>query len=134
MWDITHKMTDTNGESPEDVRDWLLRELYTAWPVALGSLSLRKASCGKEGCSTCRSGHGHASWVLYGKADGRRHSVYVRPEHVDDITGALDSGRRLVDLLHEAGRRYARAIQGRGEPLSPPDGELQADRPADLPP
>jgi hypothetical protein len=121
MCDIPHKMTEEDGESPEDVREWLLHELSTTWPVALGSLSHRRAPCGKDNCSTCSSGDGHASWVLYGKAGGRRHSIYVRPEHVDDIAAAIDSGHRLVDLLHEAGRRYARAIQGRGEPRQPPE-------------
>lgn len=81
------------------------------WPVADGSLSLRKSPCVRTNCTACAAGEGHRSYVLYGRRGGRRYSIYVPEELVEDIQLALENGRRLKDLIGIAGERYAHALK-----------------------
>jgi len=97
------------NESSEDVRRWFLRAIKDLWPVALGSVSLRKSPCIRENCPACASGQGHSSYALSGYRENRRFSVYVPDELAPDIQRALEKGRRLQGLLKEAGVRYLRA-------------------------
>jgi hypothetical protein len=99
----------TKGETPEDVRRWFLSAVKDLWPVALGSVSLRKSPCIRENCSACASGHGHSSYALSGYQGNRRFSVYLPDQFAPEIQKAVDSGRRLQDLIKEAGVRYLRA-------------------------
>jgi hypothetical protein len=96
----------TRNESSNDVRHWFLRATKDLWPVALGSVSLRKSPCIRQNCPTCASGKGHSSYALSGYRGKRRFSVYVPDELAPDIQRALERGRRLQDLLKEAGVRY----------------------------
>ena len=97
------------NESSEDVRHWFLHAIQDLWPVALGSVSLRKSPCIRENCPACASGQGHSSYALSGYRGKRRFSVYVPDELAPDIQRALEQGRRLEDLLKEVGVRYLRA-------------------------
>lgn len=97
------------GETPEDVRRWFLNAIRDLWPVALGSISLRKSPCIRENCSACASGEGHSSYALSGYRGNRRFSVYVPDELAPEIQKAVEKGRRLQDLIKEAGVRYLRA-------------------------
>jgi hypothetical protein len=38
-------------ETPEDVRRWFLTAIQKMWPVAEGSLSLRRSPCIRKNCS-----------------------------------------------------------------------------------
>jgi len=105
---ILHLYMNKN-ETSEDVRRWFLRAIKDLWPVALGSVSLRKSPCIRENCSACASGQGHSSYALSGYRGNRRFSVYVPDELAPDIQRALEKGRRVQDLLKEAGVRYLRA-------------------------
>jgi hypothetical protein len=96
-------------ETPEDVRQWFLSAIDNLWPVALGSISLRKSPCIRENCSACASGKGHSSYALSGYAGSRRFSVYVPDALAAEIQRAVEKGRRLQDLIKEAGVRYLRA-------------------------
>lgn len=97
--------------SPEDVRRWLEEHLETLWPMALGSLSLRKSPCMRPHCPACASGEQHRSYVLYGRIEGRRFSLYVPRDLVPRVEQALANGRRLQALLQEAGWRWVRALK-----------------------
>lgn len=97
------------NETSEDVRRWFLRAIKDLWPVALGSVSLRKSPCIRENCPACASGQGHSSYALSGYRGSRRFSVYVPDELAPEIQMAVDKGRRIQDLLKEAGVRYLRA-------------------------
>jgi len=97
------------NESSEDVRHWFLHAIKDVWPVALGSVSLRKSPCIRKNCPMCASGQGHSSYALSGYRGKRRFSIYVPDELAPDIQRALEQGRRLQDLLKEAGMRYLRA-------------------------
>src|SRR6266699_3123511 len=99
-------MKHVDSESPSDVAHWLQSETATLWPALLGSLSLRRSRCIRENCAACQSGEQHQSYVLYGRANGRRVAVYV-PE----VQRSLDHGRALQDLLHQAAPRYIKALK-----------------------
>src|SRR5437867_7137583 len=57
---ITH-MTMPKHETPEDVQRWFSKAIQRLWPVALGSISLRKSPCIRDNCSACESGIGHST-------------------------------------------------------------------------
>ena len=81
------------------------------WPIAEGSLSLRKSKCIRKNCSTCSSGKGHASYVLSGRRGSRRFSIYVPDELAPDIQRAIENGRQLQELMNEAGVRLVNALK-----------------------
>ena len=99
----------TKAETSEEVRRWFLRAAQGLWPVALGSISLRKSPCVRENCSACQSGVGHSSYALSGYQGERRFSVYVPDELAPEVQGAVENGRKLQELMKEAGLRYVRA-------------------------
>lgn len=107
------------NETPEDVRRWFLNAIQDLWPVALGSISLRKSPCIRENCSTCASGERHSSYALSGYRGKRRFSVYVPDELAPEIEEAVEKGRRLQDLIKDAGVRYLLA-QKRERRSTPP--------------
>jgi hypothetical protein len=86
-------MKHVDTESPSDVARWLRSESTSLWPALLGSLSLRRSRCIRKNCPACQSGEQHQSYVLYGRANGRRVAVYVPEELV--IAGLLN---RLAQL------------------------------------
>ncbi|WP_420836243.1 hypothetical protein [Bradyrhizobium valentinum] len=65
----------------------------------------------RENCAACQSGEQHQSYVLYGRANGRRVAVYVPEELVPEVQRSLDNGRALQDLLHQAAARYIKALK-----------------------
>jgi len=101
-----------SSESPEDIRRWFLRQVSELWPLAAGSLSLRTGPCIRKHCSACERGEGHASYALYGRKKNRRFSVYVPQELVPLVHEAVNNGRELQKLMHEAGLRYTEALKG----------------------
>ncbi|HXN46554.1 MAG TPA: hypothetical protein VN893_07925 [Bryobacteraceae bacterium] len=105
----------TRKETPDEVKRWFKDTVGSLWPVALGSLSLRKSPCIREHCRLCESGEGHSSYALYGKKGNRRFSVYVPDELASELERAIRNGRRLQDLVMEAGRRYALALKNERE-------------------
>ena len=104
-------MKHVDSESPADVARWLQSESADLWPAVLGSLSLRRSRCIRENCPACLSGEQHQSYVLYGRANGRRVAVYVPEELVPEVQRSLDNGRALQDLLHQAAPRYIKALK-----------------------
>jgi hypothetical protein len=101
----------SKNESPADVRRWLENQMAGALPAILGSLSLRRAPCIRANCQACRAGEQHPSWVLYGRVNGRRFSIYVPEDLVPKIQRCLDKGRALQELLFEAAPRYVQALK-----------------------
>jgi hypothetical protein len=104
-------MIRTKTESAADVIRWMQSESATLWPAILGSLSLRRAPCGRKNCSTCLSGEQHLSHVLYGRHNGRRFAVYVPDALASEVRRAVDNGRALQDLLMQVGPRYVKALK-----------------------
>jgi hypothetical protein len=98
-------------ESTEDVQRWFAGGIRNLWPVAVGSLSLRKGPCIRPNCPACASGKGHSSYALYGRRGKRRFSIYVPERLVPEVRAAIQNGRRLQELINEAGARYVRALK-----------------------
>jgi hypothetical protein len=98
-------------ESAEDVRRWFAKVIRDLWPLALGSLSLRKGPCIRPNCPACASGKGHSSHALYGRRGKRRFSVYVPERLVPEVRAAIQNGWRLQELINEAGARYVSSLK-----------------------
>ena len=98
-------------ETPEEVRRWFLSTAQKMWPVAQGSLSLRRSPCVRKNCPACAKGEGHQSYILYGRSKGRRSSVYVPDALAQQVQTAIDNGRELQQLMSEAGVRYVKALK-----------------------
>lgn len=96
-------------ETPEDVRRWFQDAIRDLWPIAVGSLSLRKSPCIRKRCQLCEAGQGHSSYVLYGRKRNRRFSIYVPDDLARDLERAIRNGRNIQKFMTEAGRRYALA-------------------------
>jgi hypothetical protein len=104
-------MIRATNETPADVMSWLHTEAAGLGPAILGSLSFRRSPCGYPNCSACLSGEQHASWVLYGRHNGKRFAVYVPEDLAREVQRAVENGRALQDLLTEAGPRYVKALK-----------------------
>lgn len=98
-------------ETSLEVKRWFQATIRDLWPIAMGSLSLRKSPCIREHCRLCESGVGHSSYALYGRKGNRRFSIYVPDELAPELERAIRNGRHLQELMMEAGRRYALALK-----------------------
>jgi hypothetical protein len=98
------------------LRRWFSEAVRKYWPVATGSLSLRKGPCIRENCPACASGKGHSSYALYGRRKGRRFSIYIPEELVPQVRAAIRNGRNMQELINEAGVRYVRALKRSRKP------------------
>lgn len=108
MCAIMHLYMSRN-ETAEEVRRWFQKAIRDLWPIAMGSLSLRKSPCIRKRCQLCASGQGHSSYALYGRRRNQRFSIYVPDDLVADLKKAIRNGRNVQKLMSEAGRRYALA-------------------------
>ena len=99
------------NERPERVKEWFQAAIGELWPVALGSLSLRRSPCIRNHCRLCQRGEGHQSYALYGRKGKRRFVIYVPDELAPEVERAVRNGRRLQELLAEAGQRYTLALK-----------------------
>ena len=98
-------------ETPDDVRSWFIKALGQMWPVAIGSLALRRGRCIRPNCPACASGKLHTNYALYGRRGSRRFSMYVPERLVSEVRKAIRNGRRLHELINEAGIRYMTALK-----------------------
>ena len=72
-----------------ELRAWFSAEVERLWPVAVGSLSLRKSPCVRKACHACATGEKHASYILYVRREGTRSGIYVPDELVPQVRHAL---------------------------------------------
>jgi len=63
----------------------LRRQTASLWPAAPGSLELSRWSLHRRNCPACLTGEKHPGYVLYGREQGRRFSVYVPEELVPQV-------------------------------------------------
>ena len=97
------------NETTAEIRREFLKAIQKLWPIAGGSISLRKSPCIRENCSACASGEGHSSYALAGYRGDQRFSIYVPDELAPEIQVAVENGCELQDLMKEVGLRYVRA-------------------------
>lgn len=100
-----------SARTPAEVRAWFRKAIRQLWPVATGSLSLRKGRCIRPNCPACASGKLHSNYALYGRRGERRFSIYVPDRIVPEVRKAIRNGRRLQELINEAGVRYVQALK-----------------------
>jgi hypothetical protein len=100
-----------SDETPADVRRWFTEAVSDIWPVATGSISLRKGPCIRKNCPACAAGKGHRSFALYVRRGSRRFSIYVPQKLVPEVRKAIENGRLLQELINEAGLRYVSALK-----------------------
>lgn len=98
-------------ENTVEVKQWFQAAIRDLWPVAMGTLSLRKSPCIREHCRLCESGAGHSSYALYGRRGKQRFSIYVPDELAPELERAIQNGRHIQELMMEAGRKYALALK-----------------------
>jgi len=101
------------SETPENVIRWFHAEVQKLSPVAAGSLCLRKSPCIRKNCPACAKGKYHSSYALYGRHAGKRFCIYVPEELVPKVREAIANGRRVQDLISEAGVRYTEALKAK---------------------
>ena len=82
-------------ETPEEVRKWFLSQVGHLWPVAIGSLSLRRNQCTRKHCPTYESGEGHPSYALYIRSRKGRSVIYVPDDLAESLASALANGRLM---------------------------------------
>jgi Family of unknown function (DUF6788) len=99
------------SESLADVQRWMQQQSANLWPAVLGSLSFRRSPCIRPNCPACLSGEKHPSYVLYGRQQGHRFSLYVPEELVPQVQRWLDNGRALQELLYQAASRNLQALK-----------------------
>ena len=118
MYNHTYTKMTNKSDTPAAVRKWFRRITEQLWPIAIGSLSLRKGPCIRERCPACASGKGHSSYALYGRSGKKRFSIYVPERLVPEVRTAIRNGRRLEELINEAGVRYVKALKNEDRPQS----------------
>ncbi len=101
-------MTD---EHVSKVQRWFIQAVQDLWPLATGSLSLRKSPCIRKNCPACTAGRGHSSYALYGRRGNRRFVLYIPEKLVPEVRRAIANGHQLQELLSEAGMRYISALK-----------------------
>lgn len=98
-------------QTPAEVRAWFAKAIRKLWPVATGSLSLRRGRCIRPNCPACASGELHSNYSLYGRRGRRRFSIYVPNRIVPEVRKAIRNGRRFQELVREAGVRYVHTLK-----------------------
>ena len=81
------------------------------WPVAIGSLSLRRGRCIRPNCAACAAGKLHTNYALYGRRGSGRFSMYVPERLAPEVKRAIRNGRQLHELINQAGIRYLLALK-----------------------
>jgi hypothetical protein len=55
---------------------------------------------------------------LYGRKRGQRFTIYVPEELVPEVREAVANGRRVQELVSEAGVRYTKALKAKHRKVS----------------
>ena len=77
------------NETPKHVRSWFTKAIRQMWPLAVGSISLRRGRCIRPKCPACTSGKLHTNYALYGRWGNRRFSMYVPEEILREVRKAI---------------------------------------------
>ena len=104
-------MKKARAKSEALSKEQFRKALQDLWPVAGGSLSLRKSPCVREHCQACLKNEGHRSYVLYGKTGNKRFSLYIPVRLVPEVQTAIRNGRRLQELISAAGVTYVNGLK-----------------------
>jgi hypothetical protein len=96
-------MKKARAKSEALSKEQFRKALQDLWPLAGGSLSLRKSPCVREHCQACLKNEGHRSY--------KRFSLYIPVRLVPEIQTAIRNGRRLQELISAAGVTYVNGLK-----------------------
>src|SRR5437660_3536835 len=102
-------------ETPADVRRWFLAQVQALWPVAGGSVSLRKSPCVRPRCAACAAGEQHASYVLYARHRGRTGSP-AGPRSEEHTSELQSRGHLVCRLLLEKKKKKTKRKKDNTKP------------------
>jgi hypothetical protein len=107
-----------NDEAP--VKKKWQKEISALWPAAKGSLAKVYKPCIRKNCPACARGDKHLAWLLSFTSRGRRKTMYVPLALVPTIKKALQSGRKIEQLLYQTGpnllKHYRLAVKRNVKP------------------
>lgn len=83
----------------------MLRQLQILWPAAKGSVSEVRKPCIRPNCKACKEGKKHCAFILSWNDGKRRRCTYVPARLVADLRQAIANGRRMEQLLSQAGAK-----------------------------
>ena len=83
-------------------KEWSAEAMRT-WPVAKGSITEVRKTCGKKGCPRCESGEKHPAWLYMYRLDGKNYSMHVPKALAPVMAEALENGRLLEKQLVKNG-------------------------------
>ena len=83
----------------------LLAQIRKLWPAAKGSVAEIRKPCVRPDCKACAEGRKHRAFILSYKEGKRRRCLYVPAARVAALRRAIANGRRIQELLSEAGAR-----------------------------
>jgi len=87
----------------KNMQQELQDKINSLFPIAKGSLRKVKKSCSRPGCKLCSSGEKHSAWLFTYYLDGKQYSKHVPKNKVEMLQQALINGRKLEQLMIEAG-------------------------------
>ena len=85
--------------------DELFAQIRKLWPAAKGSVAAVRKPCIRPGCKACAEGRKHRAFILSYKEGTRRRCLYVPARQVEALRRAIANGRRIEELLSQAGAR-----------------------------
>lgn len=93
--------------------DGLLAQIRSLWPAAKGSVAEIHKPCVRPGCKACAEGRKHRAFILSCRDGARRRCLYVPAERVEALRRAIANGRRIEELLGQAGAQMVLAQRRR---------------------
>jgi hypothetical protein len=83
-----------------------LKQVGRLGPVAHGSVSEVRKPCTRSGCESCRSGRKHPVILFTYWIGGHQRCAYVPKELAAALREAVKNGRKLEELITQAGVEY----------------------------
>jgi hypothetical protein len=88
----------------EQKRKLLLARLRATTDFIRGSVVLMKRRCTRPGCSRCRSGTRHPTWVLTYSRKGKTRTVYLGQKRLAEARRMAAQYQALTDLVDQVAR------------------------------
>lgn len=67
-----------------------------------GSLSMSQLRCGKPGCHCAQpKDPGHPTWTLTYMVEGKKRTMHVPKDWVEDVEARVKAGREFLDAVRE---------------------------------
>ena len=104
------KSPSSSGAAAQTTRE-IKSLIKSVFPLAKGSLSQVKKTCGKPGCTACLSGEGHPAWIFTFRRDGKMRCMHVKPKDVEIVSKAIKNGRMIEQLILDEGEKLIERLR-----------------------